>query len=66
MPPLRPLRQGTEEQRLATPHIGARHKSLLLQFKSHAAQGRKFSGSRLDARASFKLSYWLELGLGCS
>ena len=52
MPPLRPLRQGTEEQRLASAHIGARHKSLLLQFRSHAAPGRNFSESRLVPRAT--------------
>jgi hypothetical protein len=40
------------------PHLGARHRSLLLQFKSRVAQGRNLSGSRLGARASFKLSSW--------
>ena len=54
----RPLRQGTEEQRSASAPSLGRHKSLLLRFKSLAAQGRNLSGKQNRARASFRLSSW--------
>ena len=47
MPPLRPLRQGTKEQRSASAPSRGAAQSLLLQYKSQVAQGRNFSGSRL-------------------
>ena len=61
----RPLRQGTEEQRLASPILGRGTKSLHLRFKSPLRlQGRNFSESRLEAR---RLScHWLALGFDCS
>ena len=50
---------------MATPLFqGARLKVLLLMFKSLTAQVGGFLGSRLDARASFKLSESLSFEAG--